>query len=418
MKSVRVLTLLACVLPASALAMLQFPGNQWLADYAAATPTDVISRLQAGIDRGDVKLVFDEEHGYLSSVLKELRIPASSQSLVFSKTSFQLDKIAPWTPRAIYFNDDVYIGWVQRGRVIEVAAVDPKLGAVFYTLEQKAEEKPRFQREFNNCLQCHDAMLNTGGVPGFVVQSVYSDRYGYPLPSDINPVSSDRTPLRNRFGGWYVTGTHGDQLHMGNFNAAEAAHEIGNVKIYLDRLNLTATGNVTDLKKRFNTEPYLSPHSDIVAMMLLVHQTYLHNLMTLASTDTRAKDPQRAEALVKGMLFVREARLSGPIKGSTSFAAEFSSAGPRDHKGRSLRELDLNGRLLKYPLSYLIYSEGFNGLPFSVKTYVYRRLREVLTGQDDSPEFAHLSQTDRNAILEILRDTKPDFAETEILPNR
>ena len=390
---------------------LQFPGASRLAEYSAATPNDVISRLQEKIDSGEVKLAFDEQHGYLSSLLGLLNIPSSSQALVYSKTSFQLDTIAPWSPRAIYFNDDVYIGWVQRGRVIEVAAVDPKLGAVFYTLDQNEEGKPRFQREFNNCLQCHDSTSNTGGVPGFVVQSVYADRYGYPLPSSQNPVSSDRTPLRERFGGWYVTGTHGDQLHMGNFVAPEAAHEIGNAKIFIERLDLKPTGNVSDLSSRFNTEPYLQPKSDIVSLMLLVHQTYLHNLMTIASTETRLEEnsSNKAEALVKGLLFVREAEITAAIKGSEQFAKDFTAVGPKDRKGRSLRELDLTTRMMKYQLSYLIYSTGFDGLSNSVKGYVYRRLNEILTGKDQSHEFQHLTAANRKAILEILRETKPDF---------
>jgi len=259
--------------------------------------------------------------------------------------------------------------------------------------------------------------LNTGGVPGFVVQSVYPDRYGYPLPSDHNPVSTDQTPLRERFGGWYITGTHGDQLHMGNFAAPVAAHDVGNVKHFLATLDLSKTGNLTDLKGRFNTDPYLTADSDLVSLMLLIHQTYVHNLMTHATYEAR-KGGNRAtyiaDLLVRAMFFSREANLTSPIKGTSKFASEFMALGPKDHKGRSLRDLDLNGRMFKYPLSYLIYSDGFEGLAQPLKNYVYKRIREVLSGKDQSPEFSHLSDSDRTAILEILQDTKPDFAITDL----
>jgi hypothetical protein len=414
MKPLRILLIIVMLgIPALGLALFQFPGSDSYESYAAGVPTDAIAHLQQKIDSGELKLNFDPDWGYLPSVLKALHIPASSQSLVYSKTSFQLDKIAPWSPRAIYFNDDVYVGWVSHGTVVEVASVDSNLGAVFYTLDQKETEKPKFERQISNCLQCHESKLNTGGVPGFVVQSVYTDRYGYPLPSMNNPVSSDRTPLSNRFGGWYVTGTHGSQVHMGNIVPAKEAREIGNVEVYLKRLNLSDTGNVTDLSKLFNTKPYLSKGSDIAALMLLIHQTYVHNLMTLANEDSHEGPNSKPEALVRGLLFYREARLDGPIEGSADFAKEFSQEGPRDRKGRSLRDLDLNQRLLKYPLSYLIYSKGFDGLQWNVKQYVARRLREILTGKDNSPEFAYLTPEDRQAILEILQDTKPGFLDLE-----
>lgn len=386
----------------------QSAAERRIAQYAAATPVDAVARLQRRIDAGEVTLAFDPKRGYLASVLAALNIPASSQTLVYSKTSFQFDKIAPRTPRAVYFADDAYVGWVQRGTVIEVATVDPSLGAVFYTLDQRETPKPSFVRQTHNCLQCHDSALNTGGVPGFVVQSVYTDRLGYPLPSSHNPVMSDRTPFRERFGGWYVTGTHGDQVHMGNVWATEAAGDIGNAKVYIGRLDLKATGNVTDLSARLNTSSYLSPGSDIAALMLLIHQTSTHNAMTQASLDAGGPNEEAsAESVVRALLFIGEAPLAQTIHGSPQFAADFTRVGPRDHKGRSLRDLDLTHRLLKYPLSYLIYSEGFDGMPASVKAIVSRRLTEILSGQDDRQEFATLTSADRQAITEILQDTKP-----------
>jgi hypothetical protein len=166
----------------------------------------------------------------------------------------------------------------------------------------------------------------------------------------------------------------------------------------------------------------------MVALLILTHQARVHNLITIANYEarialfeegaraggpagTRAITMQRvkaaAEPLVRAMLFADERPLSGAIRGSSSFATDFESRGPRDAKGRSLRKLDLEQRLFAYPLSYLIYSESFNALPDIVKDYVYDRLRDVLQGRDE--EIPHLSDEQRRAIWEILEDTKPDF---------
>jgi hypothetical protein len=112
------------------------------------------------------------------------------------------------------------------------------------------------------------------------------------------------------------------------------------------------------------------------------------------------------------MLFVGEAPLREPVQGVSSFTATFPQRGPRDRYGRSLRDFDLQRRLFRYPLSYMIYSEIFDAMPATARERVYQRLFDVLSGKDRNPKFAHLSDSDRNAILEIIRDTKtgiPDY---------
>jgi hypothetical protein len=116
------------------------------------------------------------------------------------------------------------------------------------------------------------------------------------------------------------------------------------------------------------------------------------------------------DELVKYLLFSEEAKLTGRVRGASGFAAEFARRGPRDKKGRSLRDFDLRRRLFKYPCSYLIYSEGFDALPAEMREHVYRRLQDVLTGRDKGKDFEHLSAADRQAIREILVDTKPGLA--------
>jgi hypothetical protein len=370
--------------------------------------------------RGDLRLEYTEKWGYLPSLLKHFNIPISSQTLVFAKNSFQLTQIAPSAPRAVYFNDDVYIGWVNHGQYIEVAAPDPKTGPLFYTLAQEYDPHPMLEPQKENCLVCHDTFQTSTPVPRLLVLSVLPNPDGNALKAAAL-ITNDQSPFRERWGGWYVTGTHGRQQHLGNTIVRTRADDIDDIKKFIARMDLSSGANVTDLSKRFDITEYLSPHSDIVALMVLGHQTHVHNMITSGvyeihdaiEQDLSGKMSEvvkdAGERIVRAMLFVGEAPLTDPVMGTSPFAAEFVKQGPRDKQGRGLRDLDLKRRLLRYPLSYLVYSKSFDGMPDSLKNYVYRRFREVLSGEDTSPDFAHLSAEDRKAIFEILKDTKPDF---------
>jgi hypothetical protein len=405
------------LLPVLAMAGMQAPFDfdHGPVAYTTTPTSDAISKLQSRIDSGETKLQFDPQHGYLPALLNELNIPRTSQSLVFSKTSLQLFLISPETPRAIYFNDDLYIGSVQAAPILEIAAMDPKLGAVFYTLPQKQEDKPQFQREFLACLLCHDTGV-TNDVPGLMALSVLTDRAGNAITAAGTAPMSDRTPFKERFGGWYVTGSHGAQRTWGNLAVPVNKETIGDAKAYVRRLNLEAGANVSSLESRFNTKPYLTAHSDLVAQLVLTHQTRMHNLLTrtrfdMASAgDDKQKIRNAVEPLIRGMFFVWEAGFEENVSGTTTFATDFAKLGPHDRKGRTLRDLDLNKRLQRYPLSYLVYSDQFDALQAPAKEQFFRRVREILTGQETSKDFSHLSQSDRQAILEILTDTKPEFA--------
>jgi hypothetical protein len=340
----------------------------------------------------------------------------------------QRQRINPRTPRAIYFGDDAYVGFCQKGDLIEVAAVDPQLGTVFYSLNQKKADRPRFTRQTDNCLICHSSSFNQG-YPGQVVRSVYADGMGLPVLSSGGYRIDHSSPLEHRWGGWYVTGTSGKQTHLGNMIVR------GNPRP--EDIDNSANVNVTSLDRYFKTSPYLTPHSDIVALMVLEHQAEMHNRIARAnfltrqalrdeaefnkalgrpadyrSESTQSRIKSAGEPVVKYLLMCEEARLTDAVKGTSGFAEEFVKRGPRDRRDRSLRDLDLKRRLFAYPCSYLIYSEAFEGLPAVVKDYVWRRLWEVLSGQDTSKDFAHLSAEDRRAIVEILRETKsnlPDY---------
>ncbi len=396
--------------------------------YSAATPRNAVTRLQERLTSGEAKLKFDPDLGYLRPLLRELDVPESSQVLVFSKTSLQRERISPKTPRAIYFNDDVMVGFCLRGRVIEISAADDVLGTAFYTLDQAREEKPAPVRQTESCLLCHSSSANQG-IPGHLVRSLSVDRQGQPLLASRSFRTDHASPLAERWGGWYVTGTSGNQSHMGNTISRARNRPVD------DDDDDNADGvNVLDLKDRFTTSFYLTPHSDIVALMVLEHQVGMLNRLARASLETRMalhyeQEMNKAlgrsadeksesarsrirnvgEAVVRYMLFQDETCLTERIARTSSFAADFAARGPRDSKGRSLRDFDLETRLFRYPCSYLIYSRAFDALPGEVKDYIYRRLWEILDGRRNGKDDPHLAAEDRAAILDILRETKPDL---------
>ena len=390
--------------------------------YASAQTQDIIAPLIEKIRAGKFVLAHDNKHGYLEALLKELQIPRSSQVLVFSKTSLQRQRISPKTPRAIYFNDNVTVGFCLRGDVLEVAAADPNLGTVFYTLDQDETHGVRFTRQTESCLICHGSSSNQG-FPGHLIRSVSADRTGELVLSRGTKRVDHSTPFKERWGGWYVTGNSGKQQHLGN-------------RIFNGRFDDEGEwgGNLTDLKSYFTVNNYLEPGSDLVALMVLEHQGEAHNRLTRANYLTRLALVEQAEmnrilgnsanersdgitrrieraceTVVEYLMFCEEAKLSEPLRGTSEFANDFQARGPFDSKGRSLRQFDLKTRMFRYPLSYVIYSRLFDGLPEEAKARVYKRIWEVLTGQDQSKEFGHISLEDRGAILDILLETKKDL---------
>jgi len=402
--------------------------------YSATAPRDAISKLNGPIEKGTATLAHDEAHGYLAALLRELKIEPSSQVLVFSKTSFQRDEISPSRPRALYFNDDTYVGYIPGADMIEIASTDPTLGTTFYTVQQhRAAARPQFVRETDRCLQCHGESM-TQNVPGLLVRSVFPDTGGQPILSAGTFLTTHESPLAERWGGWYVTGTTGDgQPHMGNrlWKEKEGAmpEPVGGAG--------AAPGGSTGLPGAVDASAYLTPHSDVVALMVLEHQVEAHNRITRAvhgtlralrdeqvindalgepakagvhSASTLDRVSSCGEPLVQYLLFAGEAPLKARVQGGSTFATEFAARGPRDPHGRSLRDFDLTSRLFRYPCSYLIYSDALAGLPELAKDYVYRRLWEVLSGKENGKAYAHLSANDRRAIMEILRQTKTDLA--------
>jgi hypothetical protein len=380
--------------------------------YSTRATTDAVAKLNQRLAKGELRLVREAPpRGYLKPVLDALGILPSSQTLVFSENSLQRAHINKSRPRAIYFNDSVAVGWANGADSLEVAAQDPAQGVVFYSLSQQ-RDSPRFVRG-SECLQCH-LTAETSGVPGFFAMSVL------PLSDNQNDYArgwpmDHRTPVPDRWGGWYVTGTQVPAEHLGNVPVLHVPRSY---------VRAEAAPRLTSGAGAFDTSAYLTPHSDVVALLVLNHQLHMANLLTRMGWEARIaahgapagakSDPQAplrdlAIELVDYLLFVDEAPFPLPIRGASPFAQEFAAKGPRDSRGRSLRELDLANRLFRYPCSYMIYTEAFDALPAAARSLVYQRLWDVLSGRETDKIYARLSQNDRRAIIEILRETKKDL---------
>jgi hypothetical protein len=414
----RLLFLLGCLAAQAEDAYEKPPIN-----YSATTPHDVITRLQSRVAAGEVTWTGGGK-AVLRQLLQELHIPVESQLLVFSRTSFQRTSISPKHPRAIYFSDTAYVGWVPGG-LIEVATIDPQLGPVFYSFDPN-RAAPKFERD-QNCLSCHGGVF-VRDIPAVFVRSVFPDAQGDPLLRFGTELVDFRTPFTNRWGGWYVTGKHGRALHRGNLQFQDDA---GKLKAAASR-----GANVTDLSAYFDSGMHLTNSSDIVAFLVLEHQTRVQNTLTRAAFDcrrmlayqktlqTELKEPvtteltydsvksvfaSAAQEIVTDLLFKGEAPLPAGLRGAGSFETAFRQSARPAGNGDSLRDFHLDGHLFKHRCSYLIYSEFFLKLPAELKRQVYARLHHALRPTDSDPQYDYLPAADRARILQILTETHPEF---------
>jgi hypothetical protein len=336
--------------------------------YAETAPQDVVSRLK---DTTPIQNI--------GQLLARLSINPDSQTLVFSKTSIQASLISPNNPRAVYFNDQVAVGYVRGSSLVEVADLDARGGTQFYALDLKAA-RPVFARQ-TTCLRCHQGAA-TQGVPGMFVGSVYADRMGNAAKAGAI-ITDHRSLFTDRWGGWYMNAKQGVPLTRANAIAANPA-----VPETLDT----------------RVASPLFGSSDVVALMTLEHQTQAANLITRLGWLVRMAAPDievntAVSEMARYFLFADEAPLATPIVGASTFSKTFPQQGPRDHRGRSLRDFDLNTRMFRYRLSYMIYSPAFDGLPALARQKVYEKLR-----------VSHIPELERSAIAEILMETKPEAA--------
>jgi hypothetical protein len=392
------------------------------------TSNDPVAKMWERVCTGRTKLDATTQKGWVRSALKELGVPEASQVLVFSKTSLQARLISPKTPRSVFFNEEVYVGWVPDG-MMELIGIDPVKGPQFYTmaLPPNLNSKPVLEAS-DRCLSCHEGP-RTNDVRGMQMRSVFVDEDGQPQLQFGSYLTGQESPLSERWGGWYVTGKSGHDLHMGNVITTAAK---GNEPV-LDR----AKGcNVMSLEKFIDTSPYPAKSSDIVALMVLEHQCSMHNKLFAAAESTRqamvrqhdlqkafhepiTDIPQgsalavirsQAGKVVRHMLFSEEYKLQdGGVEGNPAFQDAFRNNRRETTDGRSLKDFQLLTRLFKNPCSYMIYSKMFDALPVQLKNEIYAQLLRVLNGEDQSKDFAHLSMSERQYIKEILLETKTDL---------
>ena len=391
--------------------------------YSAAQPNDAVQSLQA---RTQPMTALHGKRGWalVQELCRTFQVPEESQVLVFSKTSKQNDRISPQTPRAIYFNEEVYIGYTLGGAV-ELAAIDPSLGPVFYLVEpaEQRSRPPVFQRD-QSCLSCHGGPFSPG-VPGLLVRSVFPAASGHPILSQGSTVVGTSTPFEQRWGGWYVTGLHGSGRHRGNVLAVEQAD--GSCELPVEK-----GANVLKLDGLFDTRPYPRASSDIVALMVLEHQSSTQNVLTKAhQTALRAMHMQNslqrelgepvtgipagtaarildhsAEDVLDALLFKDEAALpDGGIEGDEGFQTAFVRHARQSAEGRSLKDFQLLNRLFKYRCSYMIHGVTFTHLQPDLKQRVLARLERVLDAQDPTERFAYLGESERRHIRTILEET-------------
>lgn len=392
-------------------------------NYSATPPNDASTALQRLMDAGTVKLPRGDGWKLLHALQQHYKIPDSSQVMVFSKTSKQNDRISPATPRVIYFSDNAYVGYSVGGS-LEVSTIDPVLGPIFYLLDPHTpEDKPlAFERD-QSCLSCHGGPFSPD-VPGVLVRSVTPGPEGHPIMSQGSTVVDTTTPFKDRWGGWYVTGKHGKDLHRGNVTAEENGEAVT-----FDEIK---GQNVTDLSPFFDTNPYARKTSDIVALMVLEHQTSTQNILTKANHSAlRAMHMQTSlqkelgepvtqeptgtaeriinhavEDVLDAILFKDEAALpEGGIEGSMEFQEAFTNSAPLSKEGRSLKDFQLLDRLFKYRCSYMVYSITFQHFTPVLKTRVLKELKSVLTADTAPERYAYLTDSERRNIDKILTDT-------------
>jgi hypothetical protein len=396
--------------------------------YSATSPKDAIHELERRIAAGEFRFEGSDRE-VARALLKALHIPESSQVLVFSKTSFQLNLIHPATPRAIYFSTDCYVGWCPGG-LMEVASVDPELGPIFYTFDPHLSDgsKPVFRRD-PDCLRCHGGTF-VREIPAVFVRSVATERNGQPIFSQGSTVVDDTTPFSDRWAGWYVTGSGGSVRHRGNLLSRERN---GGLVVEVDH-----GANRTALPEGVDSSRFLAAGSDVVALMVMEHQCGTQNILTRAGHQCRrilqyqqnlqrdlketvqeepAYDSAKrvydscAQEVLDRMLFRDAAALpEGAIAGRLAFATDYAGAGVRTKAGHSLSDLDLKQRLYTTRCSPMIHSDCFRKLPQHLRERILERLHRVVEQPESEPRYAYLETAERQRLGEILTETVPGFA--------
>lgn len=405
--------LLVVALTAPAAAQLVYDTEYPLMGYGKTPPSDAYSTLMQQLQQGGGKLPHDAAgRGYLDGLLSALDIDPSSQVLVFSKSSLKQRFIEPKNPRSLFFTDDVYVGFVPGSTSLEVAAMDPFQGPVFFDLKQDPAAEVPTKQETGRCLRCHDSYSMTGGgVPRFMLSSVITGTDGNIVSHELSEITDMATPIDERFGGWYVTGNTGNQLHLGNFIVSDASQ--------LAQRPWHGVANQADLSAFADLTAYPRQTSDIVAQLVLQHQVDVQNRIVRLQYESRkllAANPNAEQDVLQplvqpvlaGLFMSEEAPLADKVEGNSGYREWFEQRGPAASDGKSLRQFDLQSRTFRYRLSYLVYSKAIDALADPVKTLLFRDIAAVLDGDSSLLGGGSLPADERAAIRDILLATKPE----------
>jgi hypothetical protein len=375
------------------------PHNYWTRPL-----TDRFTQFKTALESGKLSLDRSSEKAFVVSLLKALNISPATQTLVYSTTSLQLRRISPRNPRALYFNEDVYVGWVPGGQ-IEIASIDPALGGIFYIFDiPRGREAPIRIERSTRCFNCH-AEFEIGRIPGLLIKSVIPGPGGGSLESFRGDQTGHSIPFKDRFGGWHLTGKHGITEHWGNL--------VGE----LSPTGLKKYANPPGRQFRWETYPVAT--SDVLAQLLHEHQVGFVNRAVKATYDVRgalvkgdAKGQivQHADILTRYLLFTNEVRLpTGGIEGDPALKAHFLKNARKTKLGVSLRQFNLRTHLFKYRCSYMIHSVTFSGLPGPLKKRVLLNLRAALDPVKSHPASGHIPVGEKKAIGLILASTLDNY---------
>jgi hypothetical protein len=405
------LCLLASLAPVQA--QLIYDTEYPLMGYGKTPTTDPYSRLVKTLAAKNEKLPHVAEHnGYLEGLLQALGIDLSSQILVFSKSSLKQRYISPQTPRMMFFTDEVYVTFAPGSRSLEVAAMDPVLGPVFFDVSQDVKAEVPFKQETDRCLRCHDTYSMTGGgVPRFMLSTVIAGADGNIVSHELSEITEQSTPIGERWGGWYVTGMSGKQIHRGNFIVKDVA--------VLSKRPWQGEINQQSLDKFVDLAAYPRKTSDIVALLVLQHQVTVQNALVRLNYESRKllagnskTNDDELQALVKPLLEVMfmtdEPPLADAVQGTSGYQQWFEQRGPATKDGKSLRQFDLRTHTFRYRLSYLIYSDAVAALADRVKQLLFADISKVLAGDAALLDGKSLPLDERQAIRDILQATKPE----------
>lgn len=376
--------------------------------YLDWKPKDRFAELQEKAQKGEVKIDTSSDRAFLSSLLQALNVPVSSQMLVFSASSLQSEIINPRNPRALYFNEDTYIGWVPGG-LVEIIAADPEMGPIFYVFDRlrPGGPVPNVTRS-TKCMNCH-AGNATRRLPGLIAESLLVSQAGSSLETYRRDVQGHQIPLENRFGGWHLTGEHNLTDNKANV------------------MGLTRNGRIEKTPvppgQFSNLDLHLLPTSDILPHLVHEHQMGFENRLVYAiytmrqlkaenkglmSSEGKAEIEERAQELARYIVFADEAKFPAKgIVGDPKYAEDFLRDRKMTKAGLSLKDFDMKTRIFKHRCSFMLYTDTWEHAPKEIKDRVYYRMAEAL--RDAQPSMPHLAAEERRVIREILKETLRDL---------